>query len=166
MDVAHVGLAHCDPCRCKVKSFRAISSIERNVSKEALRRDAIAASKENTTPFLKMSLNLLTSDFPNLCGLRLVLGFSWSCLMLMNLGFGYAPTKSTCAFFKASTCKALLHFFCPRLIFNKLGRCLELFRSENLFGTSPQMIHHLVCNIRILGQNPPRCRYNVSDFLR
>ena len=30
--MAHVGLVHCDLCGCKVKGFRAISSIERNVS--------------------------------------------------------------------------------------------------------------------------------------
>ena len=33
MGVAHVGLVHRDPCECKVKSFRVVSSIERNVSK-------------------------------------------------------------------------------------------------------------------------------------
>ena len=33
MDVAHVGLVHRDPCECKIKGFRAVSSIERNVSK-------------------------------------------------------------------------------------------------------------------------------------
>ena len=33
MGVAHVGLVHCDPCECKVKGFRAVSFIERNVSK-------------------------------------------------------------------------------------------------------------------------------------
>ena len=33
MDVAHVGLVHRDPCECKVKGFRAVSFIERNVSK-------------------------------------------------------------------------------------------------------------------------------------
>ena len=38
--VHHVGLAHRDPCKCKVKGFRAVSSIERNVSKEALARGA------------------------------------------------------------------------------------------------------------------------------
>ena len=32
MGVVHVGLVHCDPCECKVKGFRAVSSIERNVS--------------------------------------------------------------------------------------------------------------------------------------
>ena len=32
MGVAHVGLVHRDPCECKVKGFRAVSSIERNVS--------------------------------------------------------------------------------------------------------------------------------------
>ena len=32
MGVAHVGLVHCDPCKCKVKGFRAVSSIERNGS--------------------------------------------------------------------------------------------------------------------------------------
>ena len=32
MGVAHVGLVHCDPCECKVKGFRAVSFIERNVS--------------------------------------------------------------------------------------------------------------------------------------
>ena len=33
MGVAHVGLVHRDPCECKVKGFRAVSFIERNVSK-------------------------------------------------------------------------------------------------------------------------------------
>ena len=33
MGVAHVVLVHRDPCECKVKGFRAVSSIERNVSK-------------------------------------------------------------------------------------------------------------------------------------
>ena len=33
MGVAHVGLVHRDPCECKVKDFRAVSSIERNESK-------------------------------------------------------------------------------------------------------------------------------------
>ena len=33
MGVAHVGLVNRDPCKCKVKGFRAVSSIERNVSK-------------------------------------------------------------------------------------------------------------------------------------
>ena len=33
MGVAHVGLMHRDPCKCKVKGFREVSSIERNVSK-------------------------------------------------------------------------------------------------------------------------------------
>ena len=32
MGVAHVGLVHRDLCECKVKGFRAVSSIERNVS--------------------------------------------------------------------------------------------------------------------------------------
>ena len=33
MGVAHVGLVHRDPCECKVKGFRAVSPIERNVPK-------------------------------------------------------------------------------------------------------------------------------------
>ena len=33
MGVAHVGLVHRDACECKVKGFRVVSSIERNVSK-------------------------------------------------------------------------------------------------------------------------------------
>ena len=33
MGVAHVGLVHRDPCECKVKGFRAVFSIERNVPK-------------------------------------------------------------------------------------------------------------------------------------
>ena len=32
MGVAHVGLVHCDPCKCKVKGFRAVSYIGRNGS--------------------------------------------------------------------------------------------------------------------------------------
>ena len=39
MGVAHIGLAHRDPCECKVKDFRVVFSIERNISKEALARD-------------------------------------------------------------------------------------------------------------------------------
>ena len=38
MGVAHVGLVHCDPCEYKVKGFRAVSSIERNISKRHLQR--------------------------------------------------------------------------------------------------------------------------------
>ena len=33
MGVAHDGLVHRDPCKYKVKSFRIVSSIERNVLK-------------------------------------------------------------------------------------------------------------------------------------
>ena len=33
MDVALVGLAYRDPCKCKIKGFHTIFSIERNVSK-------------------------------------------------------------------------------------------------------------------------------------
>ena len=33
MGVAHVGLVNRDPCEFKVKGFRDVSSIERNVSK-------------------------------------------------------------------------------------------------------------------------------------
>ena len=36
MGVAHVGLVHHDPCRYKVKGFRAVSSIEKSVSKRHL----------------------------------------------------------------------------------------------------------------------------------
>ena len=36
MGVVHVGLAHHDPCECKVKGFRAVSSIERDVLKRQL----------------------------------------------------------------------------------------------------------------------------------
>ena len=36
MVVAHVGLVHCDLRRCKVKGFRAVSTIERSVSKRHL----------------------------------------------------------------------------------------------------------------------------------
>ena len=32
MGLAHVGLVNRDPWECKVKGFRAVSSIERNVS--------------------------------------------------------------------------------------------------------------------------------------
>ena len=40
MGVAHVELVHRDPCRCEVKGFHAVSSIERNVSKETFARGA------------------------------------------------------------------------------------------------------------------------------
>ena len=47
MGVAHVGLVHRDPCECKVKGFRAVSSIEKNVSKrrhsQGVRQSAYAA---------------------------------------------------------------------------------------------------------------------------
>ena len=36
MGVTHVGLVHRDPCECKVKGFRAVSSIEKNVSNKHL----------------------------------------------------------------------------------------------------------------------------------
>ena len=36
MGVAHVRLVHCDPCGCKVKGFRAVSSIDRNISRKHL----------------------------------------------------------------------------------------------------------------------------------
>ena len=36
MGVAHVGLAHRDSCEYKVKDFRAVSSIERSISKRHL----------------------------------------------------------------------------------------------------------------------------------
>ena len=51
--MAHVGLVHRDPCRCKVKSFRAVSFIERNVSKEALAKGATETQNQS---FLVMSL--------------------------------------------------------------------------------------------------------------
>ena len=34
MDVVHVGLAYCDSCRCKVKSFGAVFSIKTNVPRK------------------------------------------------------------------------------------------------------------------------------------
>ena len=36
MGMVHVGLVHHDPCECKVKGFRAVASIRRNVSKRHL----------------------------------------------------------------------------------------------------------------------------------
>ena len=36
MNVAHVRLAHRDPCECKVKGFCAVFSIERSVLKRYL----------------------------------------------------------------------------------------------------------------------------------
>ena len=36
MGLAYVGLVHCDPCECKVRGFRVVSSIQRNVSKRHL----------------------------------------------------------------------------------------------------------------------------------
>ena len=32
MDVGHVGLVHCDPCRFKIKGFHVVFSIEKNAS--------------------------------------------------------------------------------------------------------------------------------------
>ena len=36
MGMAHVELVHRDPCECKIRGFRAVSSIERSVSKKNL----------------------------------------------------------------------------------------------------------------------------------
>ena len=66
-----------------------------------------AASKENTTPFFGVSLNLPSDDFPNPCGLGLVLGLAWSCLKLMNLGPDFASTGSMCASLEAGPCKVV-----------------------------------------------------------
>ena len=46
MGVAHVGLVHRDPCECKVKGFRAVSSIERNV----LKRRHLQGVQQNMLP--------------------------------------------------------------------------------------------------------------------
>ena len=54
MGVAYVGLVHCDPCECKVKGFRAVSSIERNVSnRRHLQgvRYVNSSMSRSTTPF-------------------------------------------------------------------------------------------------------------------
>ena len=48
MGVAHVGLVHCDLCECKVKGFRAVSSIERNVSN----RRHLQGVRHGNTPFI------------------------------------------------------------------------------------------------------------------
>ena len=47
MGVAHVGLVHCDPCKCKVKGFRAVSSIERNVSNRRHLQGGATSKVEN-----------------------------------------------------------------------------------------------------------------------
>ena len=36
MVVVHIGLMYRDPCKCKIKGFRAISFIERNVLKKKI----------------------------------------------------------------------------------------------------------------------------------
>ena len=53
MNVAHVGLVHRDPCRCKVKGFHAVSSIKRNVSKEALARGATHILEEKCCKIIR-----------------------------------------------------------------------------------------------------------------
>ena len=62
MGVAHVRLVHCDPCKCKVKGFHAVSLIERNVSKEALAKGAIegllSELGHGALDFPKLSLHL------------------------------------------------------------------------------------------------------------
>ena len=57
MGVVHIRLVHRDPCRCKVKGFRAVSFIERNVSKVALARGTTLVSWRSTYP-------LFFSNFP------------------------------------------------------------------------------------------------------
>ena len=50
MGVAHVGLVHHDPCKCKVKGLRAVSAIERNVSN---RRHLQGVGHHHWTPMVK-----------------------------------------------------------------------------------------------------------------
>ena len=58
MDVAHVGLVHRDPCECKVKGFRAVSSIERNVSK----RRHLQGVRQSTCKHI-LALQLITKEY-------------------------------------------------------------------------------------------------------
>ena len=55
MGVAHVGLVHRDPCECKVKGFRAVSFIERNVPKrrhlQGVRQPRIAFDAQTVLTF-------------------------------------------------------------------------------------------------------------------
>ena len=55
MSVAHVGLVHRDPCECKVKGFRAVSSIERNVSN---RRHLQGVRQSLRTNVVQMSIKI------------------------------------------------------------------------------------------------------------
>ena len=55
MGVAHVGLVHRDPCKYKVKGFCAVSSIERNISKETLARGATDFVKKKQSAMIQAS---------------------------------------------------------------------------------------------------------------
>ena len=61
MGVAHVGLVHCDPCECKVKGFRAVSSIERNVSN---RRHLQGVRHLDAKLYIKPSPDFLPKPIP------------------------------------------------------------------------------------------------------
>ena len=61
MGVAHVGLVHRDPCECKVKGLRAVSSIERNVSK---RRHLQGVRHQPSTSYLSQPTWELKSPYP------------------------------------------------------------------------------------------------------
>ena len=79
MDVAHVGLVHRDPCECKIKGFRAVSSIERNVSnrrhlqgvrQEGRGRVGVDASKR--TKFYLMKQLVMQGNVPSVVSLSTV----------------------------------------------------------------------------------------------
>ena len=70
MHVAHVGLVHRDPCKCKVKSFCVVPSIERNVSKRKHLqgvRQSSSSSEELPNSFASSSTLLLVLSSAFLC---------------------------------------------------------------------------------------------------
>ena len=85
MGVAHVGLVHRDPCECKVKGFRAVSFIERNVSKR--RHLQGVRHKLDLDSFYSYNIFMLCGFHPNLM-------CHFECLQ------SFAPQTKTCADYK------------------------------------------------------------------
>ena len=89
MGLAHVGLVNRDPCECKVKGFRAVSSIERNVSKRRPLQGVRQRVCENSCIFfLAIYLGILRSSlgYSSLAPFPCALGFcALVCFGIHNL---------------------------------------------------------------------------------
>ena len=102
MDVAHVGLVHCDPCECKVKGFYAVFSIERNVSRRGTCKGC----------------NIITGGIPPLvCFCIYIMNGGWCLVLHLNTKFGMTyiriwicecscnPKGMVCSFICKQDCK-------------------------------------------------------------